>query len=76
MPARFARFFSVRVRLHPTWYVAVVLVTGILVTQYTGYSALWQRILLGLAGSLLFMFSMIIVALAGQYRYDSGAQCA
>ncbi len=59
---RFSRFHTVRVRIHPTWYLAAILVTGILVTQYPGYRALWQLIVLGLVGSLFFLFSMVVVA--------------
>ncbi len=59
------RLLSVRVRVHATWFVAGMLITGILVTQYAGYRALWERILLGLFGSLLFFLSMVVVAVAG-----------
>ena len=59
------RLFSARVRVHATWSVATVLITGILVTQFPGHQALWERILLGLFGSLLFFSSMAVVAIAG-----------
>ena len=58
----FSRFRPVRVRVHPTWYLAAVLVTGILVTQYPGSHALWELIVLGLVGSLFFLLSMAAVA--------------
>src|SRR5512147_2920563 len=58
----FSRFRPVRVRVHPTWYLAAVLVTGILVTQYPGSHALWELIVLGLVGSLFLLLSMAAVA--------------
>ncbi|MBI4188663.1 MAG: CBS domain-containing protein [Chloroflexi bacterium] len=55
------RLLSVRMRVHPTWYLAVILITSILVTQYPGNYALWERVLMGLVASLLFLASMAVV---------------
>ena len=52
---------STRIRLHPTWYLAIILITTILVTQYPGNYTFRDRIFLGLAGGLLFLASMTLV---------------
>jgi predicted transcriptional regulator/Zn-dependent protease len=54
-------FISTRIRVHPTWYLAIILIAGILVTQYPGNYPLRDRIFLGLSGGLLFLASMTIV---------------
>ncbi len=61
------RFRSARVHVHPTWYIAATLITGIIATQYPGYIALWERVVLGLVGSLVFLFSMAVVAAANSF---------
>lgn len=57
------RLLSVRIRLHISYYLVVVLITGILATQYPVNYPLPERILLGLLGSLLFLASLLIVQL-------------
>jgi CBS domain-containing protein len=57
------RLLSIRMRVHPTWFPTVVLITAILVTQYPGYYPLWERILLGLLGSLLFLIIIIVIGI-------------
>jgi predicted transcriptional regulator len=57
------RLLSIRMRVHPTWVLAIFLITAVLVTQYPGYYPLWERILLGLLGSLLFLAFIIIIGL-------------
>ena len=57
------RLLSIRMRVHPTWFPTVVLITAILVTQYPGYYPLWERILLGLLGSLLFLVIIIVIGI-------------
>jgi Zn-dependent protease len=48
------RGFKARIRLHYTWYLAVILITVIVVNQFPMLYQLWQRIALGLATSLIF----------------------
>lgn len=50
------QIFKVRVRIHYTWLVALVLITAIVVTQFPEVFALWQRIVFGLVtGVFLFV---------------------
>ncbi len=57
------RILSIRIRVHLTWSLSIILITVILVTQYPGYYPLWERILLGFTGGLLFLALIIIVGL-------------
>jgi hypothetical protein len=57
------RFLSIRVRFHPTWFLVIILITGVLITGYPEHYPLWERIFLGLGGSLLFLISMTCVQL-------------
>ncbi len=59
--AKTEHLLSIRMRVHPAWYLAAILITGILVTQYSGDYPLRERIFLGLIGSLLFLASMTVV---------------
>ncbi|MBA7504239.1 putative zinc metalloprotease Rip3 [subsurface metagenome] len=54
------RIFGVRVRLHYTWLAAIVLITAAVVTQFSTAYPLWQRIMLGIAASLLFFIAITI----------------
>ena len=47
-------FFRVRVRLHPTWAVAFIVMPAMVVTQFSEAYPLWLRIALGIAAVLLF----------------------
>ena len=49
-----SQIFRVRVRLHYTWLVAVILIAAAVVTQFSTVYPLWQRIMLGTAASFLF----------------------
>lgn len=57
---RLGQIFSVRVRLHYTWIMALFLAIAIVVTQFSEAYPLWQRMLLGLAAGLLFLMSVSI----------------
>jgi Zn-dependent protease len=54
------RIFGLRLRLHRSWYLAFVLITAIMVTQFPEAYPLWQRIVLGIAASLLFFVAVAI----------------
>jgi len=54
------RIFRVRLRLHYTWFVAIILITAAVVTQFSTAYPLWQRIMLGIAASLLFLMAITI----------------
>ncbi|MFC2069675.1 hypothetical protein ACFLTB_00660 [Chloroflexota bacterium] len=54
------RIAGVRVRLHYTWLLAVVFITAAVVTQFSTDYPLWQRIMLGVAASVLFFLAIII----------------
>jgi hypothetical protein len=56
-----SRLHVIRTHLHPTWYLAVVLITVILVTEYPGDYPLLERVAFGLFGSLVFLVSTAIV---------------
>ena len=55
-----SRIFGIRIRLHYTWFVAIILMTAAVVTQFSTAYPLWQRIMLGIAASLLFFVAIII----------------
>jgi CBS domain-containing protein len=48
------RMLGIRLRLHPTWAVAFILIIAMVVTQFPEAYPFWQRIILGVAASLLF----------------------
>jgi CBS domain-containing protein/Zn-dependent protease len=52
------RMLGVRLRLHPTWVVAFILIIAMVVTQFPEAYPVWQRIILGLAASLLFFIAV------------------
>lgn len=54
------RVSGVRLRLHYTWFVAIILITSAVVTQFsTGYPLL-HRIMLGIIASLIFFMVIVI----------------
>ena len=55
-----SRIWGIRIRLHYTWFVAFALITAIVFTQFPATYAHWQRILLGIATSLLLLIAVII----------------
>jgi CBS domain-containing protein len=52
------RMLGVRLRLHPTWAVAFILIIAMVVTQFPEAYPFWQRIILGVAASLLFFIAV------------------
>lgn len=52
--------FGVRIRLHYTWVLAFALITAMMLTQFPEALPLWQRTILGLITSLLFLVAVII----------------
>jgi len=52
------RMLGVRLRLHPTWAVAFILIIAMMVTQFPEAYPLWQRIIWGVAASLLFFIAV------------------
>lgn len=46
--------FGIRLRVHYTWLLVVVLITAAIVTQFSTVYPLWQRIVLGAVGTVLF----------------------
>ena len=61
------RVFGVPVRLHYTWFLAFVLLTGGLTFTSYGVYPLWQNIILGITASLLFFASMSARELAHSF---------
>jgi Zn-dependent protease len=57
---KMGRIFGVRIRLHYTWVLAFALITAMMVTQFPEALPLWQRTILGLITSLLFLIAVII----------------
>jgi CBS domain-containing protein len=49
---------GVRLRLHPTWAVAFILIIAMVVTQFPEAYPVWQRLILGIAASLLFFIAV------------------
>jgi len=54
------RILGIRIQLHYTWYIAFLLITVIVVTQFPEAYPLWQRIILGITASLLFFTAVSI----------------
>jgi len=54
------RILGIRLRLHSTWAVAVILITATVVTQFPEAYPLWQRIVVGVAASLVFFIAVSI----------------
>jgi len=52
------RMLGVRLRLHPTWAVAFILIIAMVVTEFPEAYPFWQRIILGIAASLLFFIAV------------------
>ena len=52
------RMLGVRLRLHPTWAIAFILIIAMVVTQFPEVYPVWQRIILGVAASLLFFIAV------------------
>lgn len=51
---------SVYIRLHYTWLLVIILMAAAVVTQFSTFYPLWQRIVLGIVASLLFLVVMAI----------------
>ena len=54
------RILGIRLRVHPTWAIAFILIIAIVVTQFPATYPFWQRIVLGVAASLLFFITVSI----------------
>lgn len=52
------RMLGVRLRLHPTWAVAFLLIIAVVFTQFPEAYPSWQRIILGIAAGLLFFIAV------------------
>jgi len=52
------QMLGVRLRLHPTWAVAFILIIAMVVTQFPEAYPVWQRLILGVAASLLFFIAV------------------
>jgi len=52
------RMLGVRLRVHPTWAIAFILIIAMVVTQFPEAYPFWQRIILGVAASLLFFIAV------------------
>jgi len=52
------RMLGVRLRLHPTWAVAFILIVAMVVTQFPEAYPFWQRVVLGIAAGLLFFIAV------------------
>ena len=53
-----SRISGIRLRLHPTWAAAFILIIAMVVTQFPEAYLFWQRIVLGVAASLLFLVAV------------------
>ena len=52
--------FGIRPRVHYTWLFAVGLITAAIVTQFSTFYPLWQRLILGAAGTVLFFLAVAV----------------
>ena len=55
---KLGRILGVRIQLHYTWAIALVLIAAAVATQFSEAYPLWERILLGIAASLLFFIAV------------------
>lgn len=51
--------FRIHLRVHYTWLFAAVLLTAAIVTQFSTVYPLWQRLILGAAGTVLFFVVIV-----------------
>jgi Zn-dependent protease/predicted transcriptional regulator len=61
------KVFGIPVRLHYTWFLALVFIVAALAYYFRGIYPLWQDITLGIAASLLFFASMCARELAHSF---------
>jgi len=54
------RILRLRLRIHRSWSLAVILITATVVTQFPVAYPFWQRIVLGIAASFLFFIAVSI----------------
>lgn len=54
------RPLHLRVRLHPSWAVALLLIISIMVTQFPDAYPFWERVALGIAASFLFLAAVLL----------------
>lgn len=52
--------FRIRIGIHYTWYLGLIILTAVAESQFPSTYPLWQKIGLGLAGSLAFFVLIII----------------
>ncbi len=52
--------FGVRLQLHYTWFIAFILITAAVSTQFSTAYPIWQRVILGITASLLFFMAITI----------------
>lgn len=57
---KLGQILGVRIRLHYTWLAAIILMAAAVTTQFSVVYPLWQRIILGIAASLLFFAAIAI----------------
>ncbi len=57
---KLGRILGVRIRLHYTWAIALVLITAAVVTQFSEAYPIGQRIILGIAAGVLFFITLSI----------------
>jgi len=55
-----SRILRIRVRLHYTWFFVIVVMAAAVVTQFSMIYPLWQRIILGVVASFLFLLTVSI----------------
>jgi len=54
------QIFGIRIRLHYTWSIAFILIVAAVVTQFPEVYPLWQRMIVGIGGCLLFLIAISI----------------
>jgi Zn-dependent protease len=53
-----SQVLGIRLRVHYTWLLAIILITVAVVTQFSTASPLWSRIILGIVASFLFFVAI------------------
>ena len=62
-------YFSIRIRLNTSWYLATVLIAWVIGTGFSGNHELWVQAVFGLLGGTIFLISALTIQLVKNAAY-------
>lgn len=69
---RIGRFLNIRLRMHYSWLLAIIIITWAIITQFSTDQPFWLRVASGIGASTLFFISIVlrelILALFATYK--------